>query len=111
MASDLSARAELALAAAVELHERLLGECKRRMRDLAELDITKLQQVSGVVTKVSRSLPPLVHQTRQLIRDLRKAAETLTLDEKRALVVGFARDLPQEQRAALMTELEALEHE
>lgn len=90
---------ELVKAELDELQDLRDGEAERPMSQKAK----RAHRVR--VLNVTRALPGLVKEVRQLTKDNEEWAGNLGYDDKRRVIVEFFREMPQEHQRALVQEL------
>jgi hypothetical protein len=87
---------------------RMLRELKRRCRNIQQLSVKELQELSGMVTKVQRAQAAMLNEARKLEKEHRDFADQMTNDEKVEFLGQVAAGLPVEARARLLEALKVL---
>jgi hypothetical protein len=92
----------------IVLADRFVRECERRMQDIESLSEHQLQTITGIVSKMQRSIATAA-TTRVRIAQAGKAFDAKLSDaERRNIMVEWVRGMSREQRAGMLERLREL---
>lgn len=91
----------------LEISHEFLTELRRRLDEdgIEQMKPRQLQDYSGLLTKIMRAQTGMLKESRALIKDAKDAANKLSYEEKRKLIVEFIQMMPEEHQRELKGEL------
>lgn len=94
---------------ALTITRQFVADAQKRIgqngQNLENMTLEERIFLSGIVAKMMRAATGMVKEARALMHDAREAAQQMSFEDKRKLIVDFIAIMPPEQQQALRAEL------